>query len=279
MASAAGLQHLLDLPERPPIIIVDNGSTDQTVNTARHLDPSIEVIPLQTNLGGAGRNIGVKVALTPYVAFSDDDSWWAPGALSRAVDLFDSSPDLGLIAARILVGPEQDLDPICQLMATGPLASLPHAGADGAGVPIVSFVACGAIVRKDAFLEAGGFDPRFGVGGEEEVLAMDLMRRGWRLAYVDDLVAHHHPSTRRNVSKRERHQVRNALWSAWLRRPAPSALRSTWKIVSTSAGDPRGSLGVIDALTGLPWVLRSRDPVPASLDRRLRIAETAFYSR
>src|SRR5512140_1994782 len=105
------LERLLELPEQPRIIVVDNGSTDQTVNIARALDGMSAVVPLGRNLGGAGRNVGVSRARTPYVAFSDDDSWWAPGALTRAVELFEAQPRLGLIAARILVGAEERLDP------------------------------------------------------------------------------------------------------------------------------------------------------------------------
>ncbi len=260
------------------MIVVDNGSTDDTVNVARHFDPRIQVVPLGRNLGAAGRNVGVQMARTPFVAFSDDDSWWAPGALALAVDRFESFPDLGLLAARLLVGPEEELDPVSRLMATSPLSFDGHDGTNLVGVPITSFVACGAVIRASAFLQAGGFNRHFGVGGEEEVLAMDMLRNGWRLAYAEDLVAYHYPSSVRNVSRRHRRQVRNALWSVWLRRPASSALASTWRIASLSLKDGSCRLGVIDALTGLPWVLRERNPVPASLDRRVRLAESTFYS-
>lgn len=273
------LQHLLELPEKPHIIVVDNGSTDHAVNMAQEIDPAIEVIPLGHNLGGAGRNVGVQRAATPYIAFSDDDSWWEPGSLRRAVERFDSALDLGLIAARMLVGPEQALDPISDIMRTSPLAQDHGDGTGLAGVPIVSFVACGAIVRKSAFLQAGGFNAHFGVGGEEEVLAMDLMRNGWQLVYAEDIVAHHYPSAARDVSMRQRRQVRNALWSIWLRRPMPSLVTSTHRITTMSLKDPPCRLGVLDALTGIPWILRARRPISASLDHRIRIAESAFYSR
>lgn len=272
------LEHLLALPEQPRIIVVDNGSTDETVNVARRMSPLIEVVPLGRNLGGAGRNIGVTLARTPYVAFSDDDSWWAPGALTRAVELFEAQPRLGLIAARILVGAEERLDPICRVMADSPLASDGREFRPRVGVPIVSFVACGAIVRKQAFVQAHGFDHRFGVGGEEEVLALDLLHKGWQLAYVDEIVAHHYPSPIRNLARRERRQVRNALWSVWLRRPASSALASTWRIASSALGDQPRRLGVVDALAGLQWVLRARHPVPPTIDRQVRRAESVFYA-
>ncbi len=275
---SAALEHLLELPEHPHIIVVDNGSTDRTVNVARRLHPSVEVVPLGQNLGGAGRNVGISLARTPYVAFSDDDSWWEPGALARAAALFDSHPRIGLLGARILVGPDERLDPICDDMANSPLALDGNEGSREIGIPIISFVACGAIVRKAAFQQARGFDAHFGVGGEEEVLALDLLRKGWQLVYVDDLIAHHYPSPVRNVARRQRHQIRNALWSIWLRRPAQSALVSTWRLAASALTDPSCRLGLVDALVGLQWVMRARNPVPSAVDQRVRMAESAFYA-
>jgi len=99
------LEHLSGLPEQPRIVVVDNASSDGTADAVEDRYPGFEVIPLDENLGAAGRNVGVAVTRTPYVAFSDDDSWWAPGSLSLAADLFDKHPRLGLLIARILVGP------------------------------------------------------------------------------------------------------------------------------------------------------------------------------
>jgi GT2 family glycosyltransferase len=270
------LEHLQNLEECQRLIVVDNASSDETVNLAQGMGPRVEVISLQQNLGGAGRNVGVLRATTPYVAFSDDDSWWQSGALKQAANLFDADPTLGLIAARILVGPNERLDVLSHAMATSPFANHER-GNSFVGVPIVGFAACGAVVRRSAFLQAGGFNWRFGVGGEEEVLAFDLLRNGWRLAYVDEIVAYHHPSSVRDVAKRQAHQVRNALWSAWLRRPAASAWAVTRRLVLSSLHDPGRRAGLMEAIRGLPWVLSERNPVPAEIDRQLRVAEEAWF--
>lgn len=272
------LEHLLEMPERPRLIVVDNGSCDETADAARSLGPQVEVLALNHNLGCAGRNIGVLRATTPYVAFSDDDSWWHPGALSRAANLLDAHPSLGLLAARILVGPEERLDPLSHAMATSPLARFSRNEGKSVGVPIVGFAACGTVVRRSAFWEAGGFERHFGVGGEEQVLALDLLRKGWQLAYVAEIVAHHHPSPVRNQAKRKRHEVRNALWSAWLRRPAGSAWAVTSRIVSSALRDPARRAGVRDAIAGLLWVLQARKPVPVEIDRQLTEAEDAWIA-
>jgi GT2 family glycosyltransferase len=260
------LTRLRALHEQPPIVVVDNGSTDGTAELVRAHCPGVQVAGLRRNRGGAARTVGARLVDSPYVAFSDDDSWWAPGALGRAVDLLDRHPRLAVLAARVLVGPEERLDPVCDQMAHSPLPP----AADLPGPSVLGFIACGAVVRRDAFLEVGGFDVRLGVGGEEELLSVDLAARGWGLAYVDEVVAHHHPSPTRDPSGRRRRQVRNALWSAWLRRPLGGAVRQTAHLAALATHQPGAWSGVLLAMGGLPWVLRERRPVPRDLEAALR---------
>src|SRR5919108_4360210 len=181
------LARLRALPERPPIVVVDNGSADGTSDLVRAGSPDVQVVGLQRTRGGAARTVGARLVDGPYVAFSDDDSWWAPGALRRAVELLDRHPRLAVLAAKVLVGPDRRLDPVCGQMAHSPLP----AAADLPGPAVLGFVACGAVVRRAAFLEAGGFHVRLGVGGEEELLSLHLAARGWGPAHVDEVGAHH----------------------------------------------------------------------------------------
>jgi GT2 family glycosyltransferase len=259
------IEKLVALPERPSVIVVDNASSDDTLVAVARSFPEVTVLGLDHNAGGAARTEGVERATTPYVAFSDDDSWWAPGAITSAIRLFEEYPLLGLIAARILVGPEQRLDDTCALMASSPLGK----EADLPGPSVLGFIACGAIVRRDAFLEAGGFRSRLSVGGEEEILAVDLAERGWGLAYVPDVVAYHHPSDQRDEDGRRRLVTRNALWSVWLRRRPRGAARQTWRLMRGSVTHPAGRAGIADAVRGIPWVLRERRPVSARLEAQL----------
>jgi GT2 family glycosyltransferase len=260
------LTRLRTLQEQPPIVVVDNGSTDGTAELVRASHPGVQVVGLRRNRGGAARTVGARLVDSPYVAFSDDDSWWAPGALRRAVELLDRHPRLAVLAARVLVGPEERLDPVCDEMAHSPLPPAP----DLPGPSVLGFIACGAVVRRAAFLEVGGFDVRLGVGGEEELLSVDLAARGWGLAYVEEVVAYHHPSPSRDPSGRRRVQVRNALWSTWLRRPLGGAARQTAHLAALALHQPGARSGILLALLGLPWVLRERHPVHPELEAALR---------
>lgn len=263
------LGRLAALPERPPVVVVDNGSTDGTPPAVRTRFPEATLVEAGRNLGGGARTLGAERAATPYVAFADDDSWWQPGALARAVELLDRHPRLAVVAARVLVGPGEAEDPVCAAMAASPLGRdrvLP-------GPFVLGFVACGAVVRRDAFLAARGFRARLGVGGEEALLAIDLARRGWQLVYAPDVVAHHHPSPVRDAARRRRVEVRNALWVIWLRRPAARAFVATWRLARLARADGTHRAALREALSGLPWALRARRRVPDGLERALLLLE------
>jgi GT2 family glycosyltransferase len=255
------LRMLTELPERPPVIVVDNGSSDGTAEMATRV-PGVQVIRLTTNLGAAARTLGVQAAATSYVAFADDDSWWAPGSLDRAAQLLDGAPRVGLLAGRIVVEPAGVDDPACAPMAAGPPSTTLPGGRD-----ILGFIACGAIVRREAYLAVGGFHPRFGVGGEEDLLALDLTTRGWGCCYHAGVVAHHHPGHDRPRTGRARREVRNALWTAWLRRRPAGALRRSGDVVRRRWRAPATWAGVGEALAGLPWVLTERSAVDPATER------------
>jgi GT2 family glycosyltransferase len=261
----ATLDRLVELPERPPTVVVDNGSRDGTAQAIARRHPAVRVINLAGNAGPAARTAGVHALQTPLVAFSDDDSWWEPGALERSVRLFGQRPTLGLVQARILVGPERRLDPTCAVMRRSPLA-----GAAGLpGPAILGFVACGAVVRRASYLAVGGFHPRFGFGGEEELMALDLAVSGWELAYVDSIVAHHHPDGGDARPNRSDTALRNALWVAWMRRSVPAALRRTVALAAHAVRGRRPAV-LVEAARGLPWVLRERRALPRRVERAAR---------
>lgn len=254
----ASLACLTALPEQPPVVVVDNASDDGTPEAVSARFPTVKLLALDRNRGAAARNLGVAELSTPYVAFCDDDSWLEPGSLRRAAAAFGRYPSLGLIAARILVGPERKLDPTSAAMAGATPPGLPGPEVDG-------FVACGALVRRRAFLDAGGFCEHFLIGGEEALLAIDMRAAGWRLCYLDEVSAVHMPNSG-DRGDRSWLRMRNDLWTSWLRRPATEVARDTLALTGVAVKDPAARRALLSALRGLPWVLEARrvDAPPAA---------------
>ncbi|PXY27323.1 glycosyltransferase family 2 protein [Prauserella muralis] len=254
------LARLRTLRPVPPIIVVDNASTDGTATLVREQQPGVRVVSAPENRAAAARNLGVEAAGTPYVAFSDDDSWWAPGALARAEALFAEHPRLGLLAGRTLVGEQNRPDPVCELMAKSPLGTPPGAP----GPLVLGFLACSAIVRRDAFLDVGGFSELLHFGAEEKLLSYDLAARGWWLCYADDVVAHHHPSPSRPAPAwRRSMERRNNALIAWLRRPPHECVRAAGPLLR----DPGAAVG---ALRRLPHALTRRHRLPRTVEQQIR---------
>jgi GT2 family glycosyltransferase len=264
------LAQLSALPEAPRVVVVDNASTDGTAELIRRRFPRVDVARLAENRGAAGRNIGVAIVDAPYVAFAEDDSWYEPGALRAAADILDAHPEIALINAHVRVGEEGRREPLHDDMVDTPIAGRRP---DLPGHRILSFLEGVSIVRREAFLAAGGFDARLLIGGPEEHLAADLLAGGWELRYVPAVNARHVPDHAAPSPLVRRLGLRNTLWFAWGRRPPVAALRWSVHVVRSSPLNRATVLGVVDALRELPRVLRERRPLPRAVEAEMALLD------
>jgi GT2 family glycosyltransferase len=257
------LDRLAELQPRPPVIVVDNASTDGTTDQVRADYPWVKAIRRGVNEGALARNLGVRQSTTPYVAFCDDDSWWHPKALQIAEEIFDRHPRVAVITGRTLVGPEERVDPISDELARSPLGQVD----DLPGPSVLGFLACSAIVRRDAFLEVGGFNAVVQFPGEERLLSWDLAARGWAMCYVDDIVAYHHPSAIRPPSAwRRAVEVRNDLLTDLMRRPWSELVPALKRL----RHQPRAIPGFVRRL---PRALVQRRRLPRRVEDQIKLLE------
>ena len=258
---------LEQLPERPPIIVVDNASRDDTRDCVAQRHPQVRIVAHPVNAGAAARNAGVACVRTAYVAFCDDDTAWAPGSLARAAALLDAWPRLGVVAARVLVGESCRVDPACERMAASrlPRGDLP-------GPRLAAFMAGAAVMRVEAFRAAGGYHPRLFLGAEEMLMSLDLASQGWLIVYADSVTTHHRPSRLRDTRGRRLCLARNRVWVACLRLP----LREAWHVATQALREAhaQGLLApvLLAALRGLPWALAARRVVAEPVSRLWREA-------
>lgn len=263
--------HLLALPERPPVIVADNGSTDGTVVALRGRFPGIDVIECGGNLGAAGRNLAARRARTDYIAFSDDDTQWAPGSLAEAVRVLDAAPGVAVLSGKVLVGDAGQLDPTCMLMSESPL---PRAGLPGPA--LVGFMAGACVFRASAFHAAGGYEPRLFIGGEEELLSLDLLEAGHAIVYCGAIAVTHRPSPARDAPLRRLMLARNAAVVAWLRLPVREATTRTWGALTVFARERRLLARAWPLLRDIGWALKRRRAVGApvlAMRRQVRDAQ------
>ncbi|NKS31873.1 glycosyltransferase [Rhodococcus hoagii] len=265
------LRAMTSLPDAAPIVLADNGSSDGSAAMAEAEFPDVTVVRLPRNLGATARNIAVEQVSTPYVAFCDDDTVWQPGALTTAADVLDEYPGLATVTGRCLVEPTLTEDPLTPELRNSPVPGpgwMP-------GPTLLGIMAGLTMIRRRAFHEVGGFEPRMWLGGEEELLALDLAAAGWWMCWREDVVIHHRPSTSRDARRRRQLGIRNTLWTLWLRRPVRSALRRSTQIVRSAPADRYTALAVLEAVRSLGWVVRNRVVVPSRVESGLLALEDA----
>jgi GT2 family glycosyltransferase len=265
------LSRLLALPEQPQVIVADNASSDGTVALIEAALPSVRVVRCASNFGAAGRNHAVDCVSTDYVAFCDDDMWWEAGSLARAVQVLDASPRVAVLSARILVGTSLELDETCVRMRNSPLESrgLP-------GPPLTGYIAGACVFRTDVFRAVGGYEPRLFIGGEEELVALDVLASGGSIVYLDSAVVRHHPSRARDSRLRRRLLARNAAWISWLRLPWRDACFSTGRAFALLWREGAFARDALAMMCALPWALARRRLVPPAvlaMRREVRDAE------
>ncbi len=85
------------------VIVVNDGSTDDTAAVLAGYGDAIRVIDQPNGGMSSARNAGIRAARGEFIAFLDADDWWLPGKLGRQVELLRGRPDLGFCscAARV----------------------------------------------------------------------------------------------------------------------------------------------------------------------------------
>jgi N-acetylglucosaminyl-diphospho-decaprenol L-rhamnosyltransferase len=186
------------------VVVVDNGSSDGSVERVRSRYPDVEVVVPGRNLGyGAAANRGVAATSTPLVVVSNSDLEVRAGTLARLTGALADHPAWAL-AGPLVRTPAGERYPSARrfpnLVDAGGHAllgifapdnrftrSYQHNELDGASGDAVEVDwvsgAC-FVVRRSAFEEVGGFDEAYFMYAEDVDLCWRLGRHGWSAAYV-----------------------------------------------------------------------------------------------
>lgn len=189
------------------VIVIDNGSRDETCTLVRQSLPEARLVCNQKNQGVApARNQGIRLARGEYVIVLDDDTIVHPDAFDRVIRYLEAHPDVGLCGPK-LIDETGALHLSCRLFPTvgdkiarrlsSPLVrhlarQAEMADWDHCTIRDVDYVigAC-QVIRRSALQTVGLFDERIFYGPEDVDLCLRLQQAGWRVVYNPEAVVVH----------------------------------------------------------------------------------------
>ena len=192
------------------VIVVDNASTDGTVEQVKMSYPQVVIKNMPSNLGfGQATNAGMQYALqhgAAAILLLNQDAYLDPAAVERLAMALERSPEFGILSPLQFDYEGQDLDPVflsdvclyvpdiqgyaerkCLILQHGPIE--------------VPFVQASIWMLSRQVVEAtGGFDPLFFLYGEDNDYCNRVRYHGFKIGVVLDAVAYH-----RHTGKNYRH--------------------------------------------------------------------------
>ncbi len=180
------------------VVVVDNGSTDGSLNLIRKDFPWVKVIELKENAGFArGNNIGFESSSSEFVATLNNDTIAGPGWLQALYDTATRDSAIGMVASKIFLGREgNELDSAGMLIYPDGMSRQRGRGEADSGQfddmdEVLFPSACAALYRRKMFEEIGYFDEDFFSYCEDTDLGLRGRLTGWQARLAPGAVVRH----------------------------------------------------------------------------------------
>ena len=262
--------HHQDYPQRE-IILVDNCSTDGTLETVTARYPDVRVLRSPRNVGSAAYNLGMASARGKYILMMDDDglpssSMW----ISQVIERFESAPQLGVVACTV------------RMRDTGLIAyDSPQFIPEGDlkfGFPAAAYNGTGAGLRADAVRQVGYYPEYYFLSWIELHLCTRLIDAGWDVRYFPDIEVWHCRASGSVNRPNTCDGLRNYVWYVWTFYPWPDVLIETghylascmMRLLRQEASLTIVAKALLQAFVGWPSYARDRRPISRKTLRYLR---------
>jgi GT2 family glycosyltransferase len=236
---------VLDKLARLPVsevLVAGDGSQEAAAAVAEHGEMARLIEPEPgVDLGIAGRNVAARQATGEFLLMLDDDSYPLPGCIETMVAAFRRQPRLAVVGGLVrqvdaggLILSENEPGTFDWFLRAGTIGEAP-----GHGIPAIFFPEGACMIRREAFVEVGGFFEPYFLTLSELDLATRMVGCGWDVSYLPsaafDHLKHEPPALDQTTQPEPtglssdhfklKLRVRNQVWYFWMRYPTMLALR------------------------------------------------------
>lgn len=221
----------LEFPVDTEIIVVDNASRDGSADFVRGRFPGVNLIESGGNLMyGKGNNLGMTRASGDWLLLLNPDVDWQPGQLAAFVATAQTKQNLGAAGPRIL-NPNNSVQrsahhafpswltifadyclPLQQiLLRTSKHPDLDSVAQHNHSHPVAHMTGVCLLVRREVFVQTGGFDPAFTMYLEETEWQRRMVDVGFVNWLIGEMSITHYGSNQKAFAQANRHY----LWGLW----------------------------------------------------------------
>ena len=277
------LDHLLSQTfERFEIILVDNGSKDDTLDGLHEKFPrlDLQIHELSSNLGfAAANNVGARLACGEWLALLNTDAFPEPDWLEKLLLASKKHPKFSFFSSRQIQADKPEfLDGTGDIYHISGLAwrrhyNLPTGNFGHQTAEVFSACGAAAFYRREDFLQAGGFDEDYFSYFEDVDLGFRLRLCGKKCLYTPEAVVHHvgSASTKKRSDFSVYYGYRNLIWTFFKDMPFPLLLilmplhmgtMLFFVIYLSLRGQAKAIVqAMVDALRGLPDIIAKRKSI------------------
>jgi len=224
----------LNLDENSEVIVVDNNSTDNSINKAKKVFPEFKYIKSKKNLGyGGGCNLGAKHAKGDILIFSNADVVLTKGTFDKIKKYLERDNKIGILGPRFEY-PDGTYQPSCRryprfkyllfgrkslgsfLLKNNPITrEFLYLDLENKKNPVEVEGIVGAfiVIKKHIFEEIGGFDERFFLFAEDIDLCLRVKERGYKILHAPDIrIIHFHGGSRRYLGLKSDYYLSKSIY-------------------------------------------------------------------
>lgn len=237
------------------VIVIDNASQDGSAEAVRSAYPRVRLTVMPHSRFGACEtfNLGFRQATQPFIAILDDDVVLPPHWIERLLQRFREEPPTTALITTKVVEP-------------GTPDAYLHRDDVSREHYLSTFRGCGSLARREVLLQAGLYDERFFIYGNERDLAARILNLGGRILLHPGVITFHGtPFGMKAGGRSLYYHVRNfwlyafkhCTWGDMLGAASALARRALWPGSEAEAAQATGTIGLHQAVRHTPgglWI-------------------------